>query len=68
MLKDYYKSNDSRVSDDDHKRLVATEAALEIIKAAVSAPTDAKNLPYELEEAFKRLPLLVDTIQSTIGK
>ncbi|CAM3397497.1 hypothetical protein NGA52_003984 [Escherichia coli] len=68
MMDNYFKSGDNRVSDSEHQRLVATKAALEIIKAAVSAPTDAKNVSYDLEEAIKYLPRLTDAIQETIGK
>ena len=68
MLENYYKSTDSRVSDSEYQRLMATKAALEIIKAAVAAPTDAKNVSYDLEEAIKYLPKLTDAIQNTIGK
>ncbi|EKN4862557.1 TPA: hypothetical protein U5D73_000273 [Yersinia enterocolitica] len=66
MLQNYFKSTDSRVSDEEHKRLVATNAALEIVKAAVSAPTNSKNISYDFEEVIKHLPNLVDVIQKTI--
>ncbi|EAW1752125.1 hypothetical protein AXM70_23165 [Salmonella enterica subsp. enterica] len=68
MMDNYFKSNDNRVSDSEYQRLVATKAALEIIKAAVSASTNAKNVSYDLEEAIKYLPRLTDAIQETIGK
>ena len=68
MLENYYKSTDSRVSDSEYQRLMATKAALEIIKASVAAPTNAKNVSYDLEEAIKSLPKLTDAIQNTIGK
>ncbi len=42
MIHNYFKSSDARVSDAEHSRMVATAAALEIIKAAVSAPTNSK--------------------------
>lgn len=67
-MEKYFKSTDGRVSDSDHQRLEATRAALDIIKAAVSSPTNAKNISYDLEEAIKYLPRLTDAIQETIGK
>lgn len=68
MLENYYKSTDSRISDAQHQRIIATNAALEILKAAVTAPTDAKNIAYDLEQAIKFLPALTDAIQETITK
>ncbi|HGL5844511.1 TPA: hypothetical protein ACKFTW_000333 [Enterobacter hormaechei] len=68
MIQNYFKSSDARVSDAEHSRMVATAAALEIIKAAISAPTNSKNVSYDLEEAIKLLPKLTDAIQKTIGK
>ncbi|WP_449545522.1 hypothetical protein [Lelliottia amnigena] len=68
MVHNYFKSIDSRVSDVEHSRLIATAAALEIIKAAVSTPVNSKNIAYDLEEAIKFLPTLTDAIQSTIDK
>ncbi|WP_454122174.1 hypothetical protein [Kosakonia sp. Marseille-Q7440] len=67
-MDNYFKSSDARISDAEHQRLVATKAALDIIKAALSAPTNAKNVAYDLEEAIKKLPQLADAIQKTIGR
>ena len=37
MLQGYYNSTDGRVSDENHKRILAMNAALEIAKASATA-------------------------------
>lgn len=68
MVLGYHKSNDGRVSDDEHRRVIAVNAALEIIKSAVSTPENSRNIAYELDEALKYLPKIADAIQSAIEK
>ncbi|MCQ6677977.1 hypothetical protein NO393_17915 [Escherichia coli] len=50
------------------KRIIAVNAALEIIKATLSAPTDAKNVDFDLGVAAKHIAPLADAIQAAIDK
>ncbi|MBQ4775220.1 MULTISPECIES: hypothetical protein [Pectobacterium] len=63
---DGYHVNGS--GSDNKQRVIAVQAALEIIKAAISAPTSSKNIDYELELAAKHLPKIADAIQAAVGK
>lgn len=65
MLDGYHYTGDGF---DKKRRVIAVEAALEIIKAAVAAPTDAKNVVFDLSEACKFIEPLADAIQSAIDK
>lgn len=68
MMDNYFKSTDARISDAEHQRLVATKAALEIIKAAISTPVGAKDTDYDLQLAAKHIEPLADAIQAAIEK
>ncbi|WP_318372820.1 hypothetical protein [Enterobacter sp.] len=50
------------------KRIIAVNAALEIIKATLATPTNSKNADYELELAAKHIAPLADAIQAAIGE
>ncbi|TKU47870.1 hypothetical protein FDW94_07305 [Citrobacter sp. wls757] len=50
------------------KRIIAVNAALEIIKVTLSAPTDAKNVDFDLGVAAKHIAPLADAIQAAIDK
>ncbi|WP_313506781.1 hypothetical protein [Kosakonia sacchari] len=68
MILGYLKSTDGRVSDEEHRRVVAVDAALEIIKASLATSANSKNIAYDLEQALIFLPQLADKIQETIGQ
>lgn len=68
MILGYLKSTDGRVSDEEHRRVVAVDAALEIIKASLATSENSKNIAYDLEQALIFLPQLADKIQETIGQ
>ncbi|MBL0907821.1 hypothetical protein G5645_07405 [Pectobacterium carotovorum] len=53
---------------EDKQRVIAVQAALEIIKAAISTPTSAKNVDYELDLVVKHLPKIADAIQEAVKK
>lgn len=63
---DGYHQNGSGINR--RQRIIAVEAALEIIKATVSAPTNSKNADYDLEVAVKYIEPLADAIQAAINK
>lgn len=65
MLDGYHQNGSGYESK---RRIIAVNAALEIIKAALSAPTDAKNIDYDLGLAEKHIAPLADAIQAAIGK
>ncbi|NIC28268.1 hypothetical protein [Serratia plymuthica] len=64
MLENYFKTENK-----DTKRLIATQAALEIIKASVSAPSgyDGKEkLDRDIKHTVENLSALTDAIQATL--
>ncbi|MFJ5476400.1 hypothetical protein [Pectobacterium carotovorum] len=65
MLEGYYINGSG---NNNKQRVIAVQAALEIIKAAISAPTSSKNIDYDLELAAKHLPKIADAIQAAVGK
>jgi hypothetical protein len=67
MLKTYYNSVDGRVSDEQHKRIVAMEAALEIAKASVGATTSiarSDKTECDLKCVAQEISTLANAIQS----
>ncbi|MBM6636624.1 hypothetical protein JTF12_20010 [Leclercia adecarboxylata] len=64
MLEGYHQSG---TGYENKRRVIAVNAALEIIKATLSTPTDAKNVAFELELAVKSIAPLADAIQAAIG-
>jgi hypothetical protein len=69
MLENYFGSVSAEDSTKERRRRVmAVNAALEIIKAAVSASPNSKNTDFELEQAAKHLGPLADAIQSAVEK
>ncbi|EPK7284412.1 hypothetical protein ACB303_24440 [Citrobacter farmeri] len=65
MLDGYHQTGSGY---ENKKRIIAVNAALEIIKATLSTPTNAKNAEYELEMAVKHIAPLADAIQAAIDK
>ncbi|ARJ43292.1 hypothetical protein B1H58_15460 [Pantoea alhagi] len=51
---------------DEHRRLVAVSAALELIKAAVSTEAGPRNFDYELKQYAAQIAPLADAIQDAI--
>ncbi|WP_455871895.1 hypothetical protein [Serratia proteamaculans] len=67
MLQGYFKSTDSRVSDEQHKRIIAMNAALEIAKAsagAQSAYNRSDKVEYDLKYAAQEVATLAEAIQA----
>lgn len=55
-------------SPGESNRAEAVKAALEIIKAAISTPTDSKNVDYELSQVREHITPLADAILAAINK
>ena len=67
MHKTYFNSVDGRVSDEQHKRIVAMDAALEIAKASVGASTAngrSDKAEYDLKYVAQEISTLANAIQS----
>ncbi|ORM73344.1 hypothetical protein HA48_10045 [Pantoea wallisii] len=66
MLENYFGTDD--VTDENKKRLLAVQAALEIAKAAVAAPTSNSSVKsgYDLDNVAKRVADLADAIQDAL--
>lgn len=71
MILGYHHANDSRVTDAQHQRLMAVDAALEIAKALVSGSNASSN-PHPAKTALKdiaeQIDILADAIQASIKK
>ncbi|MDX7149467.1 hypothetical protein [Citrobacter portucalensis] len=65
MLDGYHQTG---TGYENKKRIIAVNAALELIKATLSAPTNAKNVAYDLEVAANQIAPLADAIQAAIDK
>lgn len=63
MLEGYY---DADVDTASKQRIIAVQAALELIKATLSDVNDGNGIAYQLETAEKRIKTLADAIQSAI--
>lgn len=67
MLDNYFGSVSNEDSTKERRRRVmAVNAALEIIKAAVGTDTHARNTDFELQQAAKHLGPLADAIQAAV--
>ncbi|WP_339026113.1 hypothetical protein [Leclercia pneumoniae] len=67
MLQGYYNSTDGRVSDEEHKRIVAINAALEIAKASAAASNSYVGLnkvEYDLKSASAEVANLAKAIRA----
>lgn len=62
MLENYYKDTNGRETSEQDKRLIATQAALEIIKAAASNDSAYQATRYVQSDLAKT----VDAIQTTL--
>lgn len=71
LLQGYYNSTDGRVTNEEHKKIVAMSAALEIAKASVSASTAnvrTDKTEYDLKYAAAEIANLAEAIQSFMDK
>ena len=69
MLENYFGSVSAEDSTKQRRRRVmAVNAALEIIKAAVATNTNARNTDFELQQAIKHIGPLADAIQDAVEK
>ena len=67
MLHTYFNSTDGRVSDEQHKRIIALTAALDFAKASASASTHLQRgdkVEGDLKYAAAEIGLLADAIQN----
>ncbi|EAO8631476.1 hypothetical protein CVF48_20830 [Salmonella enterica] len=64
MLKDYF----ARLTTDQERRVMAVEAALEIAKASVSAPSSYTDIKTELDlkKVASEINALADAIQDAL--
>lgn len=66
MLQGYYNSTDGRVSDENHKRILAMNAALEIAKASAAAHTAcvrSDKVENDLKYAAQEIATLASAIR-----
>ncbi|MNV85519.1 hypothetical protein D3C71_1794840 [compost metagenome] len=54
------------ITDEQHKRLVAVQAALELIKATLSDTNDGNGVDFQLKAAEKHVGPLADAIQEAL--
>ncbi|AKE10842.1 hypothetical protein [Serratia liquefaciens] len=68
MLEQYYPATMSSkpITDEQHKRLVAVQAALELIKATLSDTNDGNGVDSQLKAAEKHVGPLADAIQEAL--
>jgi hypothetical protein len=68
MLEQYYPATMSSkpITDEQHKRLVAVQAALELIKATLSDTNDGNGVDFQLKAAEKHVAPLADAIQEAL--
>ncbi|QIC86786.1 hypothetical protein F0336_10245 [Serratia liquefaciens] len=68
MLEQYYQATMSSkpITDEQHKRLVAVQAALELIKATLSDTNDGNGVDFQLKAAEKHVGPLADAIQEAL--
>jgi len=69
MLEGYFGTAASSVNTMERRqRVKAVEAALDIIKAAVSTSSSSRDSDYEIKQAIKHLEHLADAIQAALNK
>ncbi|CAI0704499.1 hypothetical protein FCL49_04560 [Serratia proteamaculans] len=68
MLEQYYPTTMSSkpITDEQHKRLVAVQAALELIKATLSDTNDGNGVDFQLKAAEKHIGPMADAIQEAL--
>lgn len=66
MLETYYNSTDGRVSDENHKKIIAMKAALELAKASASASSanaGVHKVEFDLKYAAAEIATLAKAIR-----
>ena len=68
MLEQYYPATMSSkpITDEQHKRLVAVQAAQEMIKATLSDTNHRNGVDFQLKAAEKHVGPLADAIQEAL--
>lgn len=68
MLEQYYPATLSSkpITDEQHKRLVAVQAALELIKATLSDTNDGNGVDFQLKAAEKHIGPMAEAIQEAL--
>ena len=67
MIEGYFGSTASSENTRERRqRVMAVNAALEIIKAAVATNTNSRDTDYELKQAVKHIQPLADAIQNAL--
>lgn len=64
MLEGYY---DADVDGASRQRIIAVQAALELVKATLSDVNDGNGIDYQLNSAEKHIGSLADAIQRAIA-
>lgn len=67
MLQGYFKSTDGSVSDEQHKKIIAMNAALEVAKASAAAQTAcarSDKVENDLKYAAQEVATLAEAIQA----
>lgn len=65
MLENYLLST---ATHEERQRVIAVEAALEVIKATLSDTNDGNGVSFQLQAAEKHIKSLADAIQNAIEK
>lgn len=71
MLETYFNTVDSRVTNEQHKRIIAMQAALEFAKASATASTGltrGDKVECDLQNAAKEIAGLAKAIQSYLDE
>ncbi|MCA6954035.1 hypothetical protein [Pectobacterium polaris] len=54
------------LDEEEHKRVIAVNAALELIKAAIETDAGDRNMDYELNKLREHIPSIADAIQAAL--
>jgi len=63
MLDGYHQQGDGI---EKRRRVVAVNAALELVKSAIEASSGDRNMDHELNKLREHIPLIADAIQAAI--
>ncbi|GBU13705.1 hypothetical protein AwEntero_23060 [Enterobacterales bacterium] len=67
MLDNYFGTNGTATSE-EKRRLLAVQAALELLKATLSDTNDGNGVEYQLKTTEKYVSTLADAIQAAVEK
>jgi len=68
MMLDNYFGSDINATSEQQRRLLAVQAALELLKATLSDTNDGNGVEYQLKTAEKYVGTLADAIQAAVEK